>query len=254
MPATIRQGKTLSPFPVTNSGAPVNATLHFTSLTLAGNTLFCFMQSVAARSTPGSSSDLPACGTPSTPGFTWTLAGTITNPNWTISSDFDGDYCTCNLGLYFIQNASAMATSVITTATQTAPTADFCAFTFALGEISGLATSSVLDTTTSAYGAGGTTPGAGSIVCTDTDAILVIATDTNYGNLGSGYAGSGYTAISSSVGGATQLYESATPGTYATAFGVTDSRAWACLATAFVITPAAASGKSFQTQPQLIGF
>jgi hypothetical protein len=177
-----------------------------------------------------------AVGAPSTAGFTWANAQheayaetvTIVHPPST-------EYLGGEVSIFYIANASAMATSVTTTVTATANNGTPAVY-FTLFEFSGLATSSPVDTTGTGNNdtSSATTPAAGVLTTSKTDLIFVADTANET-------AGSGYTL--SSVDNNVQYILSQASGSIATAFG-TAKAPWAAVAIAFIAEVSANAGPS----------
>jgi hypothetical protein len=227
---------------------------HYSVTTQAGNLLIL----VIAFINQDPNASVPSIGTPSTPGFTWVLAGTITSDNY-----FDGTFNNQqSIAVYYIDNAPSMAASVITSVVGTlsvAPNNHNDTLSFELSEWSGEVIGSVIDVTATAKGIS-TVPSAGSINTNFTDLLLVSATD-----IGGNTEGSGFTAlnnhnppphITAIAGAINQYILNAVPGTYNTSFVASAGvplYCWGCVAIGFKATGGGGGGFPY-SHGTLIGF
>lgn len=179
----------------------------------------------------------PTINLPSTPGFTWVLAGTASNPVPSIQSG-ETIFLTETVAIFYIDNAASMGAAVQTTLTAVpSPSGSIDDFGFQLIEVAGMALTGVVDSVVSGYGVQPATATAGNIVTTTRDFILVFVTDPNFNTefqsgtgwilMPTGGVGSGY--------GDNQYIVSAYPGTYDTSFSSTAETygPWVVLAVAF---------------------
>ena len=151
------------------SGASPQTTsaVGYASNTLSGSLLICVVWADGSAATAVGALSIAA---PVTSGFTWTLAKQGTS--WSDSSTFYKG----NVAIYYIANASAMASTTTTTAScskaGTSPIS--CGVEFSLYEFTGVATSSPLETSSSSVDSTGssTDPAPGSLTTSNTDLIL----------------------------------------------------------------------------------
>ncbi len=206
----------------TRSASSVNVTSNFPSATTSGSLLIAICSASVAKSGAGIT---PSLNAPSTPGFTWTLASTLTNT----TQYFDGfDYWEIVGAIYYIANASAMASSVVTTLTATTTTSSNSGLSpfLQLIEVSGPV---ILDTTAQASGSSGV-PSAGSISASgNNEFILALEVDYQAGiAIGNG---SGWTILSSSY--FNEFILNAASGSHTATFSGSISYPWLAIATAF---------------------
>ena len=221
--------------PIPGPGATsVTATGHFLHNTVAGDLLICAVNYFIYSN---GSACVPTLGAPTTPGFTWILAGVITSDTETFTDpDATGgvSYETNATAVYYIANASVMASTVTTTQVTTfsigvpSPQADGAFYGgFELTEWSGLGAE---DNVVTAKGISATVD-AGSIVLSDTTSanLLFVAgniitpdqSDGTETSVGAGYTGldnlaNPYVPTVGQLG--TQYKLNIASGTYATAF------------------------------------
>ena len=158
----------------------------FSSNTLANSLLVCI---VWATGSAAANTGALGIGVPSTSGFTWTLAKQPLTA-WSDASSFNKGNC----AIYYIANAGVMASTVTTTVAATkAGTSPNVQVEFELLEITGAATSSPLETSSSAKDeTGSNTPiNPGSLTTAVTDFIISAyqceATSNQAANTGAGY-------------------------------------------------------------------
>lgn len=196
--------------PTTTSAAGYSAN------TTAGSLLVCVVYASATSS-------VPTINIPSTSGFTWTLA-----------SSEGGSSAETRVAIYYITNASSMATSVTTTVTATATTG-VVDVEFDLYEFSGVVTASPVDTSQVAQGTAAT-PSTANLSTSLTDLIIVAACGAASG---AGAAGAGYTlgiTASHQIGGNVgqlQYILNKPSGSIATAGFGTGWTGWGMVAIAF---------------------
>ena len=191
---------------------------HFSANTTAGSLLICVVKAIQGGSP---SAQVPTINTPTTSGFTWTLAEssyynyTYENDNQIIVHDKG------RIAVYYIANASSLSSGTTTSCTASAGTVSARMY-----EFSGVLPTSPVDTTVANDNStdSPTTVTAGNITLSQTDMVFVAS--TAYPSPGSGYT-SGVVA-----GDQYDLTQAA--GSDSTNFGSTDSE-WACVAVAFKI-------------------
>ena len=193
------------------------SSISFTSSTTAGNLLVCVVTAFVSSSSPGGVS----ISTPSTSGFTWTLAENSGYSD-TLGSPGHYTYDSGEVAIYYIANASSMSSSTTTTASISGSSPSV---TMRLYEFSGAAGSTPVDTygssansTTSAN-----TVTAGNLTTSVTDLIFVASTASPTS------AGSGYT---SGVVNGDQYILNQASGTISTNYG-SSAALWATAAVAF---------------------
>ena len=198
-------------------GTTTTSAVGYNNKTTAGNLLVCVVWASA------SSSRGAGIQTPVTSGFTWTLATSAT------FSDVGTAHGA--VSIYYIANASSMATSVTTTVTSSVSLDDI---EFSLYEFSGLTAGVSVDTTEATSSTSGGTPNTTSLTTSATDLIIVAMSAVG----SNGSAGSRYTlginAANQFSGcvGQTQYILNQAQGTIATSFG-TSQTYWGCCAVAF---------------------
>ena len=191
----------------------------FNSATTAGNFLICVVWSgtTTGGSAPG--------GSPSTSGIVWSLAGVETY----------SDASTPQYGavrVYYSANSAAIPTTTKTTASANKAGATFVEVEFSLYEFSGIAISSVVDTSAVASGSS-SIPSTASLITSIIDLIFVsMIGEGNIPHLGSGYTAGIGTLNSTLSSGYSQYITNQAAGTIATAFGSTEYY-WGCVAQAF---------------------
>ena len=209
----------------------VSATTSFNFSTFNGSLLLA----VCAAITHGTIAITPASFAPPTVlGFTWILAGTISNSSAYFEARL-GNYMVETIAIFYIVNAPSMSNSAVVTATATTATSEDTEVAIELFEYTGVATNSAFDAVVTAKGLKGM-PSAGSITGRGTDVIFVAVTD-DWGDMtipGSGFGLVGFGGIEVHE---TEDIESAAPGVYQAAWGSTSSTNWAAIAVAFSSTP-----------------
>ena len=205
----------------------------YASNTLSGSLLVLVAWATGAASI----GTAPIIGTPTTSGFTWTLAK---SNNFADGSGLNGGTCS----IYYIANAGAMSSSTSTSVTATkAGTSPSVKVEFACYEFSGVTTSTPLDQNTGQNSQTSSPVDAGSLVTLGTALIFAacIAEDAIS-------TGSGFTAgISSSTvsGGRSQYILNQTSGTIDTAFGANSGDYWGASAVDFLAATGVTTSYAF---------
>ena len=193
----------------------------FTNNTTAGSLLVCV--SYASASSAGT----PTIEIPTTSGFTWTLAESAISSAGSV-----------RVSIYYISNASSMATSTTTTV-EASNLSGNVAVEFDLYEFSNIATSTPIDNVELSDNGSGTNPATATSLSTSaTDLIIVAAC----GNGTNGTKGTNYTlGINAShqeggKAGQMQYILNQAKGTIATSFagGTYTTGDWGCAAVAFL--------------------
>jgi hypothetical protein len=172
----------------------------------------------------------PVVPPPTTSGFTWTLAGTYSQPQALYSGS---DYDAVTISLYYISNAPAMSASLSTGCSVT----DATSGAIQLFEFTGARDVDVVSELLGGTPGVGGAPGAsaGTLETTATDIILVLASAVGYNSQFT--TGTGYTLCNmnnlSEYQGATQYRVNAPPGSYPTMFNDAVYGTWVGLAVAF---------------------
>ena len=195
----------------------------YASNTLSGSLLVLVVWATGTSSNLGTA---PAIGTPTTSGFTWTLAQS--NP-FNDGGNLNGGRCS----IYYIANAGAMSSSTSTSVTATkSGSSPSSAVEFACYEFSGVTTSSPLDQTVGKNSQTGTPVDAGSLVTLGTALIFAACIAEDAISTGSGFT----SGISSSTvfGGRSQYILNQTSGTIDTAFGANSEDYWGASAVDFL--------------------